>query len=145
MTRLLRGNHSNYISVQVDGKELQRVHRPFAMRLSRVWRKTLQDPSCREVHVTFPPDPPAAQLPPLLSVDQANKFALGFIVQWMETGGGDSEAETAVPYPRTRPGLQRLLDLAAILKVTPLVDRVNSDLITLAASPRKCGTCKRFE
>ena len=95
--------------------------------------------------MTFPPDPPADQLPPLISMDQANKFALKFIMQWIETGGGDSEENTAIPYPRTRPGKQRILAMAEALKIRELVDRVKSDLEKDLVRPKKCPMCNRFE
>lgn len=95
--------------------------------------------------MTFPPDPPADQLPPLLSMDQANKFALKFIVEWIETGGGDSEEKTAIPYPSTRPGKQRMLAMAEVLKISELASRIKSDLEKEPVRPRKCLMCQRFE
>ena len=78
-------------------------------------------------------------------MDQANKFALKFIVQWIETGGGDSEENTAIPYPMTRPGRQRMLAMAESLKICELVDRVRSDLEREPVRPKDCPMCNRFE
>lgn len=94
--------------------------------------------------MTFPPDPPAGQLPPTLSIDEANKFALKFIVEWIETGGGDSVEKTAVSYPKTPPGMQIILALAEALKIHELVDRVKLDLEKERVRA-KCPVCKRFE
>ena len=81
----------------------------------------------------------------LLSPHEANIFALKYIVQWMEGGGVDSEEQTALPRPRTCPGLQRVLALAQILEVRELIDRMNSDLTDTPFRPKKCENCKRYE
>ena len=78
-------------------------------------------------------------------MDQANGFALQFIVEWIEAGGGDSQEKSAVPYPATRPGKQRVLALAETLQIRELVARVKSDLEREAVLPKKCPMCRRFE
>ncbi|KAF6238890.1 hypothetical protein HO173_002762 [Letharia columbiana] len=60
--KLLRGNHSNFVSVKVEEEVFLRVHRPVATRFSAVWKRGLSNPKCGIVTVTFPPDPPAAPL-----------------------------------------------------------------------------------
>ena len=95
--------------------------------------------------MTYPPDPPAGQLPSTLSIDEANKFALKFIVEWIEAGGGDSMEKTAVSYPKTRPGMQVILALAEALQIQELVARIKSDLDKEASRPKRCPECKRFE
>lgn len=95
--------------------------------------------------MTFPHDPTAAQLPPHLSIDDANRFSLKFIVEWIEAGGGDSVERRAVPYPRTRPGLQRLLALAETLQVRGLIPRLTSDIARTPVHPKRCDRCQRYE
>ena len=132
------------------------------MRFSRVWKRALQNPALREVTVTFPqPLPPAlstdqvvptfintdgtSQLSTLLLPDEANNYALRYIVQWMEGGGVDSDEQTALPCPKARPGLQRVLALAQLLQVRELIERMISELTATPVRPKKCEICKRFE
>lgn len=72
VSRLLRGNHSNFVSVKVEEEVFLRVHRPVATRFSAVWKRGLSNPKCGIVTVTFPPDPPAAPLVPQLVPNPGN-------------------------------------------------------------------------
>ena len=129
------------------------------MRFSPVWRRALQEPFCGVVTVTFPSEPPAA--PPVAQAESssssaqvtaenvspatvlaANKLALKFVVQWMEEGGADPSGNNAVPYPKTRSGLGRLLALAEMLEIRELAGRVSNDLERIPARrPKRCGMC----
>ena len=146
----MKGNHESYITVMVGEEEVHRVHRTVAMRFSGVWKRSLSNPDCEIVRLSFPPGPPVPVVPATgpkgLSLAQKNRLALKFVVQWMEKGGADPEGENAVSYPKTRPGLESLWSLAERLEVRELADRVKLDLRRVSVPPRKiCPKCPRFE
>ena len=168
--RLMKRNHKNSISIKVDDEVLFRVPRPLAMFFSAVWSRMLQDITCTIATVDFPLDPPAASNPPatpLVSQSGSNsgkepaspgllpppppppsgKFALKFIIQWMEAGGAEPKGIQAVPYPRGyRPGLEKILAIASKLEISELVTRVKCDLGKMRApKPKKCPACKKSE
>ena len=164
VSRLLRKNHSNFVSVKVGDEIFLQVHRPVATRFSPVWKRELQNLSCRIVTVAFPPDPPAAPLVPQSAPESdiardtselipppppppQNKTALKFIVQWMEQGGADPKGKNAVPYPKGyREGLEKFLEIATMLEVSELVARLNGDLGKMPSpKPKRCPKCMAVE
>ena len=173
VARLLKGNHANFVGVKIEEEEYLRIHRPVAARFSAVWKSALTDRDCRVVTVTLPSKLPAANVGPTSASTQAtssdappaalpapqpapkssmsippsmNKLALKFVVQWMEQGGADPQGKNAMPYPKTRPGLELLLALAEMLQVAELIDRVKLDLGEVPApAPIRCSTCKKVE
>lgn len=87
----------------------------------------------------------AETVPPTTAL-AANKIALKFVVQWMEEGGADPSGNNAVPYPKTRSGLGRLLALAEMLEIRELAGRVSNDLERIPARrPKRCGWCHNAE
>lgn len=134
------------------------------MRFSGLWKRSLTNPDCAIVRLSFPGPPVAvvasteqtvqdtntgsstAEVPPRLSLAEKNRLALKFVVQWMEKGGADPKGDIAVPYPKTRPGLETLLSLAERLEVRELAERVKLDLRRVPVPARKvCQHCPRFE
>ena len=163
ISRLLKGNHANFVSVKVGPEVVVRVHRPIAIRFSEVWRRTLQDKNCSVVTVAFPANPPAASSVSPSTVNPANALAsnqsippppptlsdrdlLKFIVQWMEQGGADPKGNNAINYPKGyRPGLERLLAIAEMLEIDDLTKRINLDLGNIPTPTRYCPLCRRRE
>ena len=87
----------------------------------------------------------AENVPPPTAL-AANKLALKFVVQWMEEGGADPSGNNAVPYPKTRSGLERLLALAEMLEIRELAGRVSKNLERIRARrPKRCERCHNAE
>ena len=101
--RLLRGNHTNFVSIKVEEEVFLRVHRPVATRFSAVWKRDLQNPKRAIVTVTFPPDPPAATLvsrPPSTAsgADRSVPPAAPLDSQWVNnSGNAPATGETMPP------------------------------------------------